>query len=50
MIYYLLTSPELGYKNVEIEKVTSRLTSCDIFIPEANIILEINGPAHYLNR
>jgi hypothetical protein len=50
MIYYLLTSPEVGIKKVEIEKITSRHSTCDIYIPEVNVILEINGPAHYLNR
>lgn len=50
MIYYLLTSPEVGFEKVEIEKITSRHSTCDVFIPEANVILEINGPSHYLNR
>jgi hypothetical protein len=50
MIYYLLTSPEVGFKKVEIEKITSRHATCDIYIPEVNVVLEINGPAHYLNR
>ncbi len=50
MIYYLLTSPEVGFKKIEIEKITSRHATCDIYIPEVNVILEINGPAHYLNR
>ena len=45
-----MTSPEVGFTRVEIEKPVTKLTSCDIYIPEVNVILEINGPAHYMNH
>jgi hypothetical protein len=47
LIYYILTSEELGYLQTEIERPWNRFTNVDLFVPDVGLIIEINGPTHY---
>lgn len=48
LAYYLLTSPELGFKHVHMEvPILHGLTYADIYIEDINLALMINGPRHY---
>jgi hypothetical protein len=54
LIYYLLTYPEIGFKDVRIEKKfemkDDQDITVDLYIPEIDMIIEIDGPCHYYNR
>ena len=48
LVYYLLTSPELGYTDVEIEK-QYELGSTDLYIHDIGLAIELDGPSHFFN-
>ena len=48
LVYYLLTSPELGYTDVEIEK-RYELGSTDLYIHDIGLAIELDGPSHFFN-
>ena len=50
LIYFMLTSTEIGFRDVRIEHQFSDTETCDIYVPEANLIIEIDGPTHFFNR
>lgn len=51
LMYIILTGPDFGYEDVRIETVIGTGNNLvDIYVPEANMIIEIDGPAHFFNR
>ena len=48
-MYYLLTSPELGYSKVDVEKPWPGGLH-DLYIYEIDLPIEIDGPNHYFNQ
>ena len=47
LCHYLLTSPELGYKNVQFEYFYETNKSVDLYIHEIDLAIELDGPAHF---
>jgi hypothetical protein len=48
LVFHLLTSKELGYKDVHMEvPIIKGVTYADIFLREVNLALMIDGPTHY---
>jgi len=52
-LHQMLMSPEIGYKYVEIEKIIhnsqgGELCSVDFYLPENDLVIEVNGPVHYI--
>ena len=47
LCHYLLTSPELGYRNVMIEYYFEANKSVDFYISEIDLAIELEGPAHF---
>ena len=48
-LYYLLTSPELGYKQLSIEYFVNPTKSVDIYIHDIDLAIECDGPVHYFS-
>lgn len=48
--HYLLTSPELGYKRVEMEANLEANKSADIYIHDIGLSIENDGPPHYFSN
>ena len=48
-MYYLLTSPEIGYREVEFEK-PYHLGYADLYIHDIQLAIELDGPAHFFNN
>ena len=48
-MYYLLTSPELGYKQVEVERPYNG-GHADLYIHDIDVAIELDGPNHYFNQ
>ena len=48
-MYYILTSPELGYKQVEVEKYY-HIGYTDLYIHDIDLAIELDGPNHYFNN
>jgi hypothetical protein len=53
-VYFLLTSQELGYNKVQIERPINsvrggKLCSLDLYVEEIGLTVEVNGPRHMLN-
>ena len=46
-MYYLLTSPELGYSKVELEYKFEQAKTIDLYIHDVELAIEIDGPVHY---
>lgn len=49
MFYYILTQPEFGFKKVQLEYPISDMIAADLFVPEKNLIIQIDGPCHFFN-
>ena len=47
LCHYLLTSPELGYKNVMLEHYFDNNKSVDFYISDIDLSIELEGPAHF---
>ena len=48
--HYLLTSPELGYKNVDLECYLEANKSVDLYIHDIGLAIEMDGPPHYFSN
>ena len=48
LCYHLLTSKEIGYKDVHMEvPILNGLTYADIYVRDINLVIMVNGPNHY---
>ena len=48
LVYYLLTSKELGYKDVHIEvPILNHISNADLYIGELNLVVNVDGPSHF---
>ena len=50
LCHYLLTSPELGYKHVDLECYLETNKSVDIYIHDIGLAIEMDGPPHYFSN
>ena len=50
LMHYLLTSPELGYKRVELECYLETNKSVDAYIHDIGLAIELDGPPHFFSN
>lgn len=44
----MLTSKELGYKDVHIEvPILNHITNADLYIGELDLVVNVDGPTHF---
>ena len=46
----MLTSPELGYKHVDLECYLETNKSVDMYIHDIGLAIEMDGPPHYFSN
>lgn len=51
LIYFLLTGPDFNYKDVRLEAYVDDCEKpVDIYVVDAGLCIEIDGPCHFYNR
>ena len=47
--FYIMLLQELGYKEIQSEMKVANILQCDIYVKDIDMVVEIQGPAHYKN-
>lgn len=49
--FYRMVLQQMGFKDVQMEKhIRNGMLQCDLYIGDLDMLIDIHGPCHYLNR